>query len=103
MCPHCGAALERLPTDTPGCSAIFCAEDCGYAALQITTEGLEEGDPASDSHPLVDGLRAGFGDEEVATCDACGRLFLAEEASSSIWNGRPICPRCEGIQQAEQS
>jgi formylmethanofuran dehydrogenase subunit E len=55
-----------------------------------------------DYHPLIDGRRAGYGDEEVYTCDECGKPFLAEEAAWSIWNGQPICPRCHRIQQEER-
>lgn len=51
-------------------------------------------------HPLIDGRRVCYGEEEVSTCNDCGRPFLAEEACWSKWNGEPICPRCEALQKA---
>lgn len=57
--------------------------------------------PYPDLHLLVDGWRACYGDEEVETCDECARPFLAAEASWSRWTGKPICPRCAAVQQAD--
>lgn len=66
----------------------------------MSEQERQDSAPYPDYHPLVDGRRAGYGDEEVSTCDECGRPFLAAEASWSVWNGRPICPRCAAIQQS---
>jgi hypothetical protein len=60
-----------------------------------------QGAPYPDYHPLIDGRRAGYGDEEIATCDDCGRPFLAAEAGYSRYTGAPICPPCLALQVAE--
>jgi hypothetical protein len=102
MCPHCGAELERIPTGTPGCYDVYCLAECGYSAHRITTEGLEAEASSPEVHPLVDGRRACYGDAEVETCDECARPFLAEETCYSRWTGKPICPACKQVQDAER-
>lgn len=52
MCPQCGAKLEGIPSDAPGCYEVYSTE-CAYSAHIITSEGLgddpeQEGEAGND-------------------------------------------------------
>lgn len=43
-----------------------------------------------------------WGEEPTAICDECGQSWQRTDMGHSIYNGKPICPRCESIQHAER-
>lgn len=100
-CTDCGAQVsdEHIALATETGQAPYCP-DC-WSESVVWAEGVELA-ALSQWAAYIQERRlhynGGFGDEPTVICDGCSKRIEAADAGNSLFNGKPICGRCAGLE-----
>ena len=99
-CTDCGALVsdEHIALARETGQAPYCP-DC-WSESVVWAEGAELADLRQWAAYIEERrLRyRPFGDEPTVHCAGCGTLIEEVDAAHSIYNGKPLCGRCAGLE-----